>query len=593
MAMVVKNNKEATNALNTLNKNESDLRSSLQKVSSGMKINSAADDASGYSISEKMRVRIRGLDQATANTQNATSMMRTAEGALQSTIDIMKTIKEKALDSVNDTNTDADRAIIQKEVNQLVEQIDENASATFNGRPLFDGSNRMADTVEQQIIKALNSEWIQNSLEMIKESYGADFMQDSTMVNRMKVNLNYNPTPQQSGALAWVTHTASGSRTISLQLDINMTFYTNMDMEDVNGVFPGGGAANYLDRTIAHEMTHAVMAANIEDFSTLPSYIKEGIAELIHGTDDSLSVSSVMSSLDVAEYTSLFNNGSGTQTLSPYAGGFALLRYMAYHSGDNGKAALSRFMKVLEEQGASAIDAAVAGATAGRFATLNDLTNSFLTDFNNYSPMNISFYKKECGIDISNKDMGAIMGWDAGNREWRTTESTVPEGGSTKYWIYPEDAVTVIDGLEVEWPAFEHKIGGWQFHTGTKANESIHVAINDIHAEALGVRAKDGTNISVATWSDATAAIRQIDKSLNRALGYQTKIGAIISRMEYTAANLTTASENTQSSESVIRDADMAKEMATYTKSNVLLQSAQSMLAQANQNSSSVLSLLQ
>ncbi|MBO5651680.1 MAG: flagellin, partial [Selenomonas sp.] len=114
MAMVVKNNKEATNALNTLNKNESDLRSSLQKVSSGMKINSAADDASGYSISEKMRVRIRGLDQATANTQNATSMMRTAEGALQSTIDIMKTIKEKALDSVNDTNTDADRATIQK-----------------------------------------------------------------------------------------------------------------------------------------------------------------------------------------------------------------------------------------------------------------------------------------------------------------------------------------------------------------------------------------------------------------------------------------------------------------------------------------------
>ena len=75
MAMVVKNNREALNALNTLNKNESAMRSSLQKVSSGMKINSAADDASGYSISEKMRVRIRGLDQATANTQNATSML--------------------------------------------------------------------------------------------------------------------------------------------------------------------------------------------------------------------------------------------------------------------------------------------------------------------------------------------------------------------------------------------------------------------------------------------------------------------------------------------------------------------------------------
>ncbi len=589
MAMVVKNNREALNALNTLNKNESAMRSSLQKVSSGMKINSAADDASGYSISEKMRVRIRGLDQATANTQNATSMLRTAEGAVQSTIDVMRTIKEKALDSVNDTNTDDDRATIQKEVDQLVEQIDENASATFNGKPLFDGSNRQADTVEQQIIKALNSEWIQNSLEMIKESYGVDFTQDSTMVNKIKVNLNYNPTSQQSSALAWVTHQSVGGKTVSLSLDINMKFYSSMDMEDVNGIYPGGGAINYLDRTIAHEMTHAVMAADIENFSSLPLYIKEGMAELTHGADDNLK--NEINNLTATEYTNMFGGSGNAQT--PYAGGFAVLRYMAYHSGDNGKVALNRFMRVLAEKGAGSIDAAVSAATAGRFATLSDLETSFLNDFNSYSPLTISFYKKECGIDISNQDIGAIMGLDAGNRELRTTESTVPEGGSTKYWIYPEDAVTVIDGLEVEWPAFVHKIGGWQFHTGTKSNESIHVAINDIHAEALGVKAKDGTNISVDSWSNAVAAIRQIDKSINRALGYQTKIGAIISRLEYTADNLITASENTQSSESIIRDADMAKEMANYTKNNVLTQSAQSMLAQANQSSSSVLSLLQ
>ncbi|MBQ2087936.1 MAG: flagellin, partial [Selenomonas sp.] len=137
MAMVVKNNKEAVNTLNTLNKNADALSKSLQKVSSGMKINSAADDASGFSISEKMRVRIRGLEQAQANTQNATSMMKTAEGALQSNIDIMKTLKEKAINSANDTNTDLDRATIQKEVDQLVAQMDDNASATFNGTPLF------------------------------------------------------------------------------------------------------------------------------------------------------------------------------------------------------------------------------------------------------------------------------------------------------------------------------------------------------------------------------------------------------------------------------------------------------------------------
>ena len=202
MSMVVKNNKSATNALNTLNKNSAALSKSLQKVSSGMKINGAADDASGYAISEKMRVRIRGLDQAKANTQNATSMLKTAEGALQSTIDIMKTLKEKAINSANDHNSDADRITMQKEVDQLVEQIDDNASATFNGKPLFDDSNRAANTVDQQIIKALNSEWIQNSLEMIKESYGVDFTEDGTMVDKMTVHLDYNVPAEQADALA-------------------------------------------------------------------------------------------------------------------------------------------------------------------------------------------------------------------------------------------------------------------------------------------------------------------------------------------------------------------------------------------------------
>ncbi|SDG91096.1 flagellin, partial [Selenomonas sp. WCT3] len=92
MGMVVKNNMSAVSTLNTLNKNSNALSKSLQKVSSGMKINGAADDASGYAISERMRVQIRGLDQANANTQNGSSMMKVAEGAVSSTVDILKTL---------------------------------------------------------------------------------------------------------------------------------------------------------------------------------------------------------------------------------------------------------------------------------------------------------------------------------------------------------------------------------------------------------------------------------------------------------------------------------------------------------------------
>ena len=107
------------------------------------------------------------------------------------------------------------------------------------------------------------------------------------------------------------------------------------------------------------------------------------------------------------------------------------------------------------------------------------------------------------------------------------------------------------------------------------------------------MKGSDNSKILVTTKENANSSINVIENALTKALDQQTTIGAIEARLEYTSANLTTSSENVQAAESTIRDADMAKEMTAYTKNNVLLQSAQAMLAQANQNSSAVLSLLQ
>jgi flagellin len=118
----------------------------LKKVSSGMKINSAADDASGYQISERMRVQIKSLDQANQNTQNGSALLKTAEGAVSSTVEILKTLKEKTLNAANGTNTDSDLAAIQSEMNQSIDQINDNANTTFNGKYLVDGSLSSATT---------------------------------------------------------------------------------------------------------------------------------------------------------------------------------------------------------------------------------------------------------------------------------------------------------------------------------------------------------------------------------------------------------------------------------------------------------------
>ena len=128
---------------------------------------------------------------------------------------------------------------------------------------------------------------------------------------------------------------------------------------------------------------------------------------------------------------------------------------------------------------------------------------------------------------------------------------------------------------------------------GAKTNQSIKVGLTDMRAEALGLQGADGTKLNISTQTKANAAINVLDNAIAKALDQQTTIGSVESRLEYTSNNLTTASENVQASESTIRDADMAKAMTEYTKNNVLLQAAQSMLAQANQSSSNVLSLLQ
>jgi len=131
------------------------------------------------------------------------------------------------------------------------------------------------------------------------------------------------------------------------------------------------------------------------------------------------------------------------------------------------------------------------------------------------------------------------------------------------------------------------------FQVGSEANVAIKVALGDMRAHALGLEGKDGNKLLFVPKENANAAINVFNNAIEMALDQSTSIGAVLSRLEYTSANLTTASENVQASESTIRDADMAKEMTEYTKNNVLMQAAQAMLAQANQSSSSVISLLQ
>ena len=466
MAMVVKNNMPAVNTLNTLNKNQSELSKSLQKVSSGMKINSAGDDASGMAISERMRVQIRALDQDNNNTVNGSALMRTAEGAVQSTIEILKTLKEKAINAANDTNTDEDRALIQKEVDKLIDQIDDNALTTYNGMYLIDGS--------------------QNGLVLGDAGAG--------------------------------THTSFTNTSLSTDT-LPSTRLVNLVRRDGNAV-------------------------GIHSSDTLTaSWVKNGVTYT--GTISPIGNINVTNMIDI-----ITNSDAGYWSRNERVG---IDEY-------------GREVFTPDNQPALTIRASHPGAD-----------------------------NQIAGITFSVTDSSGKM---------RNEVNAVLDAFK--------------ETVRAQNPSVDNSL---VLQTGTKANQAIKVGFTDMRSAALGLQSPHGNGwdrtplpaaptlpapsvgtrtvvgtgpkVQVTTKESANAAINVFENALIKATDQAVVIGAVQNRLGYTSSNLVVASENVQASESTIRDADMAKEMTAYTKHNVLTQSAQAMLAQANQNSSAVLSLLQ
>ena len=439
MALVVKNNMMAVNTLNTLNKNQSALSTSLKQVSSGMKINGAVDDASGYAISERMRVQIRSLDQDNQNTQNGNSMMKVAEGAVSSTVDILKTLKEKVINAANDTNTDDDRLTIQKELNQSVDQINDNANITFNGKYLVDGTHN-------QKVTATTTTFTNQS--MSTATKGASVM--TSLLDRTGRNLNIHT--QDTITISYVNQ----GKTETTSFKISTCTFANII-----------GAISGLSASGVNGMTTAIGESSIIGTNVAGDTV----------------------------YTA-----SGESAMTIYASG-------------------------------TGVGKSVGGVTFSITDTQGNI----------------------------NKSANAVL--DAFSETVRAQDNS--------------------------------QDNSMNFQIGTRANQAIRVGMTDMRAQALGLQGSDGSTLNISTRDKANAAINVLDNAISKALDQQTTIGAVQSRLNYTSQNLTTASENVQASESTIRDADMAKAMTNYTKNNVLMQAAQAMLAQANQSSSGVLSLLQ
>ena len=634
MAMVVKNNMTAINTLNTLNKNSSALSKSLQKVSSGMKINSAADDASGYAISERMRVQIRSLDQANQNTQNGSSMMKVAEGAVSSTVEILKTLKEKAVNAANDSNTDSDRQTIQKELDQSIDQINDNANVTFNGKYLVDGSKNSKGNATYTVLT--NQSLSEDTTGVTKltdlKARSGDSLE---IVDTDKVTVSY----VKAGVTKSVTFSAKdatlkdifknaedidGNDTIFASAKGNASVQAALGLKDNAAVDAAANAASNAKTTAQGELNTAQAPKDAYDAAKKANDEAVGIQGTLNTAAPENSTGAVKTAYDAVV---AWNKVAGTASQITITDVFKtdVKTTVTNLKGTNGldKAktdpAYTSDAGVALKAAIDALDAAYTkvgdGTAAGTKKTLDEKTTAYgdtekaayVAAKAKYDAANAE-YEKYNGISIISSDKvgldaaGDMVTTASGQKGISITANVAGIGGqiSGLNISITDSQGNVKKSANAALDAFSETIraqnksedNAISLQVGASANQSIKVGLTDMRAEALGLQGADGTKLNISTQNKANAAINVLDNAIAKALDQQTTIGSVESRLEYTSTNLTTASENVQSSESTIRDADMAKEMTNYTKNNVLLQAAQSMLAQANQSSSNVLSLL-
>ena len=545
MAMIVQHNMSAMNANRMLGITNSSLAKSTEKLSSGYKINRAADDAAGLSISEKMRSQIRGLNKASDNAQDGISLIQTAEGALNESHSILQRMRELSVQASNGTETDDDREAVQKEISQLQDELTRISSTTeFNTMKLLDGSlagpqgvsKGSNQTIGSQISNLKAAETGMTAGKKTSDAVdGTFFAKETIKIDGAEITVDWTTlTNEEKAALKQDWTGGSDSSKASKAATI---------MQDkINEAIDNSGLG------VSHVTVKSSVTGGVASFN-----IKSGS----EGTDSKIDI----------------DGGNNTDTvIGKTLGDVAATTGTTKYSGED-VAATELFYMNINGQSLVVTPAAVAnGGDMSAVATgLQTSINNAITKYNTGRDEadklnNVTVDVSKDGRLVVNSESGSVSFSDFGTGE--TAKKLGLDASATK---------TAANG-------------GMTLQIGANEGQTMNFGIDDMSAASLGV---DGGKVDLATQSSAQKATTTIDAAIKKVSAQRSKLGAVQNRLEHTIANLDTAAENTQTSESRIRDTDMAEEMVAYSKNNILLQAGQSMLAQANQSNQGVLSLLQ
>jgi flagellin len=553
MSLTINTNVLSLGAQRDASARSKELARAVERLSSGLRINRASDDAAGYVISERMASGLRGMSQATRNISDAGSMLQVADSAMTQVTDSLQRLRELAVQAGNGSYTDSDRASLQQEAVQLLEHINQVGSQTaFNGEAIFaqDRTSIGGDEKKRAVIDGLRTGWLSSAEKLVKQYYGIE-------ADGVSMTINLDTTDGAWNVLASVSGTVSGGS--GKYNDIHL----NIDMADFGSgsTADGGSAPLFNDRVIAHEMVHAVMS-RATGFQ-FPQWFTEGTAELIQGADERLKAA-----IAGGGVAAVVASVAGTFT---YEGGYAASRYMHAKLKELGvDGGMKGIMQYLNQNQGAGLDQALNAVSGGVYAD----TNAFVADF---SANGAAFITTQ--MDLNNADTGAIGGLDADGGPSRSARDVVSDVGE-------RSAANPTAGFDEIFPT----IGGYsgtrrvQVMVGARPEDMIELNFSAMNAQALGLADLDLARSAVA--------ILHIDQALEFVTQQRALAGASSSRLDVAAAAVSRGSEDLSAARSRVRDADYAAETTALTRTKILQQAATAMLSQANSQPRAVLQLL-
>jgi flagellin len=610
MPQVINTNVASLNAQRNLTTSQGQLATALQRLSSGLRINSAKDDAAGLAISERFTTQIRGLNQAVRNANDGISLAQTAEGALGETGNALQRIRELAIQSANSTNSASDRQALNAEAAQLLAEIQRNGLSTqFNGQNILDGTFASAQFQVGANANQTISFGISGATTNLLGAYQATstavtstaFDGAGFTVNGVEVGVSV------ATSAAGVTADSATAKATAINSKTSQTGVTATAASSVSGVAPiarssltngalliNGVAVGAIarDTSAVTQGRNAATAINAVSNQTGVSAVADAsTGALTLSTSDGRNIALTSATADADGATAIFNatgldvssagNASGNDALTIVvgAGGYDLSSPAAGALTEGDTFSLDGITYEFRTTGA------VTGSNV--LITLADgaVTNTVASAIQ--AAIHAQFLAGNTSVDatVSTNTVTATNAKLGANGTFATYAESISAGATGLVQTSTATGTDSADGAGVTTRGTLTLSSAANFTLG-----GADLVNGGLASAAPALTRLDTVNIS--TVAGANAAIAVLDGALSQVTSIRADLGAVQNRFSSTVANLTTTAENLSAARSRILDADFAAETANLTRAQILQQAGTAILAQANAIPQNVLSLL-